>query len=741
MTFTDYQEAGWSLCAITPGRKAPTYDGWNRAAMPAESIEATGDGAGLLHALSGTCAIDIDDLTAARLWWAEHGVDIDALLAEPDSVHIKSGREGRDKLLYKLKTPLRTFKPKGSGTELRCATAGGESVQDVLPPTIHPITKKPYFWAYGDELVGDWRNLPNIPAKVFAVWRELANDAPVTEVVNTKPQAVDIATVRKAVEVYITSRKIDLDDYDAWVALGMRIHKQTGGSVLQGIPLWDEVSKRSPKYPGLAALKAKWLSFDETGAIGLDAAIRELPASRDEFEDVCEADEVTTEDLIETRNKATIKEARDFLKARLIYVKDFEQYFDRENHRIFRTNFGLEHEFAHKMPRKSGTHVSVVKMLKDLGADKPIVNGIGFHPGEGVIFTERGDQYANVYRPRLPEPLKPTREEQDNIEWLFDRIDDVTYREWLIQFYGHVVQRPGVKIKAAPLIWSETQGNGKTTLVAKIPALLVGSQYSVEMSSDVLGTDFNDELQHAWHVNLSEFSGGSRRENDQVTKKVERWIVEEVFDLHQKGLGAVTIPNHFFLTASSNKPDAASISNDDRKWAIHEMHAPAMTEAQTASLFEGFLKTPRAPGVLRHYFLGVDLTGFNPNARAPVTEAKTEMARENISAELEALTLWFEEHSGPLARDIVNTAEVTADVRRHTPAKYIKVDRVGKWLGKHPFNGISRQIRTGGRGSPKFRVMILRNHDKWATAGEKDVLAYIHSDAVSVESEIDELLL
>jgi putative DNA primase/helicase len=116
VTFADYEAHGWRLCAIEPGKKGPIYDGWNTAAMPAEAIEALGGGVGLLHSLSGTCAIDLDDLTAARTWWADHGVDIDALIDSPDSVHVRSGRAGRDKLLYRLAKPLRTLKPKGSGT-------------------------------------------------------------------------------------------------------------------------------------------------------------------------------------------------------------------------------------------------------------------------------------------------------------------------------------------------------------------------------------------------------------------------------------------------------------------------------------------------------------------------------------------------------------------------------------------------------------------------------------------------
>jgi hypothetical protein len=731
VTFADYEAHGWKLCAIDGGSKGPRYDGWNVAAMPAETIEVLGQGAGLLHSLSGTCAIDIDDLTAARAWWAEHGVDIDALCDAPDSVHICSGRAGRDKLLYRLSKPLRTFRPKGSGTELRCATAGGESVQDVLPPSIHPITKKSYFWYYRDELVGDWRNLPNIPANIFRVWRDLIASEPAREVVNEKPQTVDAGRLREAVAAFIATRKLDIDSYDDWIALGMRIHKQTDGSMRTGLALWDEFSKTSPKYAGIDDLRTHWVSFDAGGKIGLDAAIRDLPAEADDFETITEAapDEETTA-LVELKAKGDkIKAAQEFLRSRLIYIKTLEKYFDREDHHLFLTNQGIEHTLADKVPRK----ISVLKLLRDMGSNKPIVSGLAFHPGEGTVFTEFGDTYANVYRPRLPEPLEPTTAELEKIEWLFARVHDVPYREWLRQFFGHVVQHPGVKIKSAPLIWSKIQGNGKTTLIAKLPALLVGTQYSVEISASELGGSFNDQLRRAWHVNLPEFRVGSRSERDLIAKKVEGWIADDMVSLHQKGMPAATMPNHFFLTASSNAEDAAMITNDDRKWAIHRMLAPKMTEQETVWINEEFFKTPRGPGVLRHYFLNVDITSFNPNARAPETEAKAEMARANLPRDVELLTVWFEERSGPLSKDIVRVVEVVDELYRAARCQ-VSPHRIGGLLSESPFNGARRRIRNEASG--QVGVTIIRNHEKWLHAPEKDVLAYLNSDEISVEDDL-----
>ena len=721
ISFNNYEAAGWCLCAIELGQKAPRYDGWNVTPMPAESIDALGGGAGLLHALSGTCAFDIDDMEAARAWWAEKGVDIDALRNSPDSVHIASGRAGRDKLLYKLSKPLRTVKPRGAGFELRCATAEGKSVQDVLPPSVHPLTKRPYEWAYGEPLTGDWRTLPNIPANVFRVWRELTDSEPVREMVNKTPNALPIERIREAAKAKLA--RLDIDNYDDWINLGQSIHKETGGSTA-GLSLWNELSKTGKSYKNVGDLNTHWISFDVDGARGLNT-----PAAPDEFEVVCEAapDEETTAlvDLKVKRDK--LQAAKDFLKARLVFVMCYEKFFDRETHHLFETNQGIEQMFGYLMPAKKKAY----SLLVALGKDKEVVDGVGFHPGEGVVFTENGNRYVNKYRARIPKELPPTAEEQEKITWMFARIYDDAYRTWLLKFYAYAIQHPGVKIRSAPLIWSKTQGNGKSMLTDRVPAALVGDDYHVQIGADVLDGAFNDALSSAWHVSLSEFSGGSRRENDQVTKKVERWIVETKLELHQKNLGAVTIPNHFFVTASSNKENAASISNDDRKWGIHHMLAPAMTEDEMSWIFEGFLNTDRAPGVLRHYFMSLDTTGFSPSARAPLTDAKAQMVKAGEGADAEQLHAWFDERTGPFEKDIVTTAEVAQALRetlRYSPSLH----RIGDML-RDIFGGEFEQVRFG---KSRPHLWIIRNKKFWTNSTQTDRIAHWQNLDVSAEDPL-----
>lgn len=180
----EYIAQGWALCQFDKGTKGGGAREWNARARaitdPAKL--RVGQNIGLLHAWSRTCALDVDKYPEAREWLGERGIELDALLAADDAVQICSGREGRAKLLFRLpdgvdplslitvqiKDPLADASRRDAmWLELRCSAKGGVSVQDVLPPSIHPDTGNPYTWGG----TGDWRNLPEVPAALFDLWR------------------------------------------------------------------------------------------------------------------------------------------------------------------------------------------------------------------------------------------------------------------------------------------------------------------------------------------------------------------------------------------------------------------------------------------------------------------------------------------------------------------------------------------------------------------------------------------
>lgn len=273
----EYVAAGWKLTPIPRGTKGPTSDGWNlRGNVVADVVRASTvtTGVGLCHAYSGTMALDIDDWALAEPWLAERGVDLNALWTAPDAVQLLSGRAGRGKLIYSCPAPFASKRPKGSGLELRCATSAGLTVQDVLPPSIHPDTGKPYAWGGP----GDWRKLPAMPAELGRILEQLST--PAQEPTAKEPTGADIEHQRQLL------RGLDPDcGYDEWIRVGMALHHENRGGH-DGFVLWDDWSAQSAKYPGTDKLLQHWHSFGNTE--GPVVTLRSLggTAAASDFEDV-----------------------------------------------------------------------------------------------------------------------------------------------------------------------------------------------------------------------------------------------------------------------------------------------------------------------------------------------------------------------------------------------------------------------------------------------------------------------
>lgn len=173
-----YINAGLALVPLSPGEKGTNRTGWNLrenaicTVKQVHKLLTSFDNIGLAHAYCEppTCAIDVDDLERARLWLSQRGIDLDALLNDPTAVRIHS-RPGKAKLLYRLPRLMRTRvikteNKKDTILEFRCASEEGKTMQDVLPPSIHPGTGEPY------RLTGDINNIQLIPDALLTIWEQ-----------------------------------------------------------------------------------------------------------------------------------------------------------------------------------------------------------------------------------------------------------------------------------------------------------------------------------------------------------------------------------------------------------------------------------------------------------------------------------------------------------------------------------------------------------------------------------------
>jgi P4 family phage/plasmid primase-like protien len=176
LLLNEYVSHGLYLVELRAADKCPVHQGWNtregcerttRSVDFATRVAAGKASVGLALAYSGRVAVDLDDIESARKWFADHGIDLGALITAPDAVRRESGRPNRTLLLYRVSAPLRTRKIPEAGIEFLCATSQGLTTQIVIPPSINPKSRQRYEWR------GNWRDPPELPEALRAAWESV----------------------------------------------------------------------------------------------------------------------------------------------------------------------------------------------------------------------------------------------------------------------------------------------------------------------------------------------------------------------------------------------------------------------------------------------------------------------------------------------------------------------------------------------------------------------------------------
>jgi len=202
-----------ALVPMEPGTKGPTQEGWNKpggyftdvasadqfwTANPSHNL-------GVVLGPSRACSLDVDDAEFTRLVLQQtHGIDVDALAESyptsvgnparfrimfrvPDGVDLRKhalvwpNKNDPDGIIHKgLMVQIRAAvdaKDEAREAALRMAAEPFKKltvfelraglVQDVLPPSIHPSTGKPYTWRKAPDANG----LPDLPGELLAIWQ------------------------------------------------------------------------------------------------------------------------------------------------------------------------------------------------------------------------------------------------------------------------------------------------------------------------------------------------------------------------------------------------------------------------------------------------------------------------------------------------------------------------------------------------------------------------------------------
>jgi hypothetical protein len=288
------------------------------------------------------------------------------------------------------------------------------------------------------------------------------------------------------------------------------------------------------------------------------------------------------------------------------------------------------------------------------------LEAVGFLPGCAErVYEKDGRFYYNLWKGWPVQPIKgDMKPYHDFVDCTFG--EDTSARLWLEQWAAMPFQFPGTKVHTAVLLWSHTQGNGKTEL-GKTYGFLHGKGGSTisgfgQITETELADERMDWAKHKTFVLVDDISkhDGRRSTHHDSLKAL---ITGDTIRINQKYVAEYTVNNYLSLWFTSNYGDALYIPKTDRRVYVYEVTSPIVPK----DIMERFLHWRANGGLshLLHYLLHLPLEGRKPTDHAPMTAAKMDMVESSRGAVAEFFA-YFKENPEQVMRKIGKDVDIVS---------------------------------------------------------------------------------
>ena len=307
------------------------------------------------------------------------------------------------------------------------------------------------------------------------------------------------------------------------------------------------------------------------------------------------------------------------LNEEIAMVTSVNAVWEFDVRRFLKTNQDYKNRYGdriYKVAKADGAGFKEISAIEQWlkWSEKRRYRDIVYAPGEGEVV----DGCINLWTGWGCDPkegnVKPFH---DLLDFLFK--DEPDLLRWFWQWLAYPLQNPGAKNMTSVLLHSRAQGVGKS-FVGYIMSGIYGENFVV-VDHESMTTTFNSWAANKQFILGEELTGdNSRRWADRLKNMVTRETVL-VNAKYQPEYELVDRANYLL---TSNHVDALFLEGDDRRIAVHEIKAAPKPQP----FYDRIDRWRRngGPSHLFHYLLrDVDLTGYNPKARAPMSAAKQRM--------------------------------------------------------------------------------------------------------------------
>jgi hypothetical protein len=266
---------------------------------------------------------------------------------------------------------------------------------------------------------------------------------------------------------------------------------------------------------------------------------------------------------------------------------------------------------------------------------------------------------------------------------------------------AHNVQKPGVKIRHAPLI-KGIEGDGKS-MIGDLLRSIIGWVNVKSVSPKALGTDFTSFAEGSCVVLLEEIKLTGHNRYD-ILNALKPYVTNSSVPVHRKGIDEYEVVNTTNYMAFTNFSDALPLSDTDRRWFI--VFTPwtcigdlAAKVGDTAAYFARLAVASEAHRAeLRRFFLDYELaSAFDPNAPSPMTAEKGVMVAMTRSDEEDVVAELIEEGGHGIAPACLSSACLTLALSLSGHSIRLETSAVARVLAKIGFQKYPRTVKWQGR--------------------------------------------
>ncbi|TIW23203.1 MAG: hypothetical protein E5V65_01825 [Mesorhizobium sp.] len=302
----------------------------------------------------------------------------------------------------------------------------------------------------------------------------------------------------------------------------------------------------------------------------------------------------------------------------------------------------FNNHFAHRLERIHSLFIHDARSPKVIGTD--------YVAGDQRLIIQRPDGTAvlNEWRPGGLEARDGSTEVIDeHFALLLPKHQE---RDWVLDYLAHLLQHPAVKIKHAIMLIGEP-GVGKSFINDLLTGLFGEQNVKVDDAA-IHASDYKRALGNKQVLIIEEMATSSKWE---VTNALKPWFTSEKVVANEKYIRAheVRSPRGIFIHTNHAVP--AVFEPGERRNAVFRIDAPARDQAYYDRLFRMGAQQFSA---FKARLLQRDISEWSPNARPPVTEAKTEIieaSRTPVAADIQELL-----RTDRIRKDLVTVQEAVA---------------------------------------------------------------------------------